>query len=162
MVTEKLKSLTRGLTTNEIDSMLKGNTVTRNHYIGTFPSCFIPNSDKNIYCFITNTDDHDGSGQHWNSWFVRGERITFFDSFGRKYDNENFPKHYLDIVEQFDYVEYTTKRVQDWSAKTCGFYCLHFSFLLSLGLDIRSFLKDYSLDYMKNDKIVLDIVDSLF
>ena len=162
MATDKLGLLSRGLSTNEIDSILKNNVVTKKYYIGTFPSCVIPETGRRIYFFITNTHVHNEPGEHWNCWFVNGRKVTFFDSFGRDLRDMDFPPHYLDIVKNYAFVDYTTIRVQDWFAKTCGYYCLHFSFLLSLGLHFSSFLSDYSLDYKMNDVNVMNIVNSIF
>ena len=161
MATGKLKLSNNGLTTSRIDSMLRNNAATKKYYVGTFPSCLSVKTNKRDYCFITNTDNHEEPGEHWNCWFVRGRNIIFFDSFGRELSD--FPEHYLDIIKEYDNIEYTRTRVQGWLATTCGYYCLHFAYLMSLGLNFQSFLNDYNNNnHELNDKNVVDIVNSIY
>ena len=81
------------------------NAVTRRYFFETYPACIIPITHKTIYSFITNVDEHDEVGQHWNGWFVRESKFLFFDCFGREYDDEILPLHYQKIFEQYDSVE---------------------------------------------------------
>ena len=109
----------KALTTTELNHKLLSNAVTRRYFVGTYPACITPITNKTIYSFITNVDEHDEVGQHWNGWFVRDSKLLFFDSFGREYDDETLPLHYLNIVEQYDSVECSTKRVQGWESVAC-------------------------------------------
>ena len=70
------------LTTIQLNDILMKNPVTEKHYIGAFPGCVIPTVKSKNYSFITNTDLHNQSGEHWNAWVVQGEKVLFFDSFG--------------------------------------------------------------------------------
>lgn len=149
------------LTTIELNRILKNSNVTNRYFIGTVPSCVIPKTKKRIYSFITNTDEHDKPGEHWNCWFVRGDKIFFFDSFGRTPDSPTLPIYYREIIKDFGQVEYSTNRVQGWLATTCGYFCVDFIYILSLGLDFKNFMNKYSRNYESNDNIVIDIVDSI-
>ena len=151
----------KALTTTELNHKLASNAVTRRYFVGTYPACITPITDKTIYSFITNVDEHDEVGQHWNGWFVRDSKLFFFDSFGREYDDETLPLHYLNIVEQYDSVECSTKRVQGWESVACGHFSTHFIYVMSLGLSYDSFLKDYSFNYEKNDEIVSEFYHSI-
>ena len=149
------------LSTFDIDIILKGNGVTKSYFIGTYPSCITPRSRKKNYAFITNIDEHNMPGQHWNAWFVEGQTVTFFDSFGRHWDDDTLPAHYRDIVEPFERVKYSNRRVQGWDSFACGYFCIHFIYVLSLGLEYDDFLDDYTKDFEKNDKIVFEFYNSI-
>lgn len=149
------------LTTRELDAILKNNDVTKTFFLGTYPACRFPTSKKRVYSFITNTDVHDKSGTHWTAWFIRDNKITFMDSFGRHLNDPQFPHYYIDIISEFNKVEYNKTQLQGYSTSTCGYYCIHFIYVLSLGLGIRDFISDYYNDYNVNDSIVLKFVDSI-
>ena len=142
------------LSTTELDRILGQNSVTKGTFLGTYPACIFPKTKKKLYAVITNTHEHDRAGQHWNSWVVRGDKVSFFDSFGRSPDDETLPEHYRDIVKMFKHVAYTTDRVQGWDSIACGYFCVHFIYMLSLGLDYNTFLDEYTNEFETNDDIV--------
>ena len=149
------------LSSVEINKVLENNNVTKRFFIGTYPSCITPKTSKRTYAFITNVDEHDMPGLHWNAWFVEGRKISFFDSFGRDWEDETLPKHYRDTVKLFEKIHYTTDRVQGWDSVACGFFCVHFLYIKSLGLDYDDFLADYTMDFEKNDRIVHEFYNSI-
>ena len=149
------------LTTTQLDDILLNTSVTSKSYIGTYPSCFSPTSTRPYYTFISNTEEHDENGEHWCAWVVKDDTVCFFDSFGRSPNDETLPKYFKDIVEKFKIVRYTNYRVQDWSSKACGYFCIHFIYVLSLGLDYKDFLNDYSRDFEKNDSVAFNFVSSI-
>ena len=120
-----------------------------------------PISKNNVYSFITNTEEHNESGQHWNSWFVRGNKVIFFDSFGRAPSDQAFPQHYRDFIEKFNEVEYSRTQIQGFNSSTCGLFCVHCIYVLSFGLDLNSVISDYYNDFKRNDKVVYNIVNSI-
>ena len=71
-----------------------------------------------------------------------------------------FPSYYSDIISNFDNVYFVSKRVQSITSEFCGIFCIHWIYIMSLGLDCESFLSDYTPDYVKNDVIVKNIVKS--
>ena len=149
------------LTTTQLDDILFNTNVTSKHYIGTYPSCFSPTSTKPFYTFISNTEEHDKNGEHWCAWVVKGDTVCFFDSFGRSPYNKTLPDYYRDIVKKFNFIRYTNFRVQGWTSKACGYFCIHFIYILSLGLDFKDFLDDYSQDFDENDSVVFNFVSSI-
>ena len=149
------------LTTIQLNNVLMNNPVTKKYYIGTFPGCVIPAVKSKKYSFITNTDLHDQQGEHWNAWMVQGQKVLFFDSFGRDPSDSTFPEIYKELLNGFKILNYTKTRVQNFTSSTCGYYCIHFIYLLSLGLDFEFFLNEYTDDFMKNDIAVIDFVNSL-
>ena len=149
------------LSTLELNRILTENTVTKKYFIGTYPACITPISEKKKYAFITNVDEHDLPGQHWNAWFVEGEKISFHDSFGRDWKDPTLPKHYKDIARPFEQITYSTKRLQGWDSIACGYFCIHFLYVKSLNLDYDDFLNEYSRDFAKNDDIVHEFYNSI-
>ena len=149
------------LTTTQLDDILLNTSVTSKSYIGTYPSCFSPTSTRPYYTFISNTEEHDENGEHWCAWVVKDDTVCFFDSFGRSPNDETLPKYFKDIVKKFKIVRYTNYRVQDWSSKACGYFCIHFIYVFSLGLDYKDFLNDYSRDFEKNDSVAFNFVSSI-
>ena len=145
----------RALTTRELDRILKNNPVTKNIFLGTYPSCMSPKTSKKKYTFITNTVNHELGGVHWCAWFVDGNTMHFFDSFGRHPNDVTFS--YGEIFKGFK-LKYNKKQVQDFSSSTCGHYCIQFLYIFSLGLDLDSMLNDYSSNFKENDILVYDFV----
>ena len=88
------------LTTLQINKILKNNPSTKN-FIGTFPACIIPKTNKKNYSFIINTHDHFNSGEHWVAFVVRNKKTYFFDSFGRNPFHYHFPKYFTTICKNF-------------------------------------------------------------
>ena len=148
----------KGLSTQELDAVLKSNAVTKKSFLGTFPACMIPKTRRTFYSFITNSEEHDESGEHWNAWIVERTTLTFFDSFSRDPTDPQFPEHYREIIKNFDTVRYVSRRIQSLKSVFCGHFCIHFIYIMSLGLDVESFLEDYSKKYSRNDDIVLSII----
>ena len=151
----------KALTTKTINGILKQNPVTKKSFIGTFAGCILPSKNAKQYSFITNTDLHHQSGEHWNAWIVKENKIIFFDSFGRDPRDTSFPDNYKDILENFNDLEYSKVQIQSFNSVTCGYFCIHFIYVLSLGLDLEFFLNEYSNNFMKNDEFVVDFVNSL-
>ena len=149
------------LSSLDINAILETTSVTRKHFIGTFPACITPKTAKKRYAFITNTDEHELPGTHWNAWFVDGPNISFFDSFGRSYDDETLPDHYRDIVNSFQQVDYCTNRIQGWKSVNCGLFCIHFIYIKCLGLDYNKFLNEYTTNFETNDLIVNEFIESI-
>lgn len=149
------------LFTDQLDSILIGNNVTKQHFLGTYPACEVPCTKNQVYSFITNTQRCDDFGQHWCGWFVRNNKLTFFDSFGRSPYDASFPHYYTDIARRFDVVVYSIVPIQAVKSKTCGLFCIHFIYVLSLGLTLNDFISDYYYDLLVNDEVVYDFVRSI-
>ena len=149
------------LTTKQLNEILRNNNVTNRYFLGTFPACNYPKLKNDVYSFITNTDEHNQPGEHWNSWYVRDKKVIFFDSFGRAPYDRDFPQHYRELVKKFNEVEYSRTQIQGFNASTCGLFCVHCIYVLSLGLDLNNFINDYYNDFKRNDKVVHDIVNSI-
>jgi len=150
----------KDLTNKDINDVLFKNSVTKRYYIGTFPACLFPIIKSGKVAFITNTDEHDKAGEHWNAWIVDGNVLTFFDSFGRSPLDETLPKQYHEFTNCFKNVQYVNSRIQGWESNMCGYFCIHFIYILSLNLEVKHFLSDYTKNFDFNDKIVANILNS--
>ena len=126
------------MNTLDLNSILLSNPVTKRFFLGTYPACITPKTNKKFYTFITNTDDHDESGEHWNAWVVNNNNAMFFDSYGRN------PRllNYHDVVTNFNQVKFTTKCLQDFNSQSCGLFCIHFLYIMSLKLPVNVFNSD--------------------
>ena len=143
----------------EIDNVLKRDHVTKNIYLGAFPACEIPKSRKKRYFFITNTDLHDEPGTHWTAWMVEGDKVDFFDSFGRSPNNEQFPYEFHDYILG-KRVSFSSFRVQQYTSSTCGYFCMYYIYFRSLGLDFKYIIKQLE-NLKENDCIVTSFVNTL-
>ena len=151
----------KALTTLQLNNVLMKNPVTKKIYIRTFPGCLIPSIKSKRYSFITNTDLHHEHGEHWNAWVVHGDKILFFDSFGRDPRDPSFPEIYKDVVNRFETFKYTKTQIQNVTSSTCGYYCIHFLYVLSLGLGFDFFMNEYTDDFRRNDIDVIEFVNNL-
>ena len=143
----------------DLDGILKRDHVTKKGYLGAYPACEIPISKKTRYFFITNTDRHDKPGKHWTAWMVEGDKVEFFDSFGRSPNNKQFPYEFKDFILEKN-VSYSAFRVQQYTSSTCGYFCMYYIYFRSLGLDFDYIIKQ--LENLKgNDDIVISFINSL-
>jgi len=151
----------KDLTNKDINDVLFKNSATKRYYIGTFPACIFPIIKSRKVTFITNTDEHDKAGEHWNAWIVDGDVLIFFDSFGRSPLDKTLPKQYHDFAKNFKKFQYVKPRIQGWLSNMCGYFCIHFIYVLSLNLEIKHFLSDYTKSFDRNDKVVARIFHSI-
>lgn len=135
----------------KLKQILTKNPYTRRVFLGVYPSCKVPVSKRKSYCFISNTQSHEKTGKHWVVWFIKNDRVLFFDSFGRSPYNADFPHSFMDMAERFQKCSYVAKPVQHPSSAWCGLHCMHFIFMLAVGLSVDEFLKNYE----KNDIVKL-------
>lgn len=149
------------LSTQDLNKILTQNNVTRRRFIGTYPSCIFPLTDKKVFTFITNTDDHMSNGTHWNVWYGSSDDMCFFDTFGRSYDDVTFPEFYKYIAQNFKTVKYSSLQLQSKDSLRCGYFCIMFIYSLSLGIDYKVFLKEFSKDLDSNDFVVSEFVNSI-
>ena len=149
------------LTTTEINKFMFSNSAVNRYFLGTFPACQMPLISQKWYCFITNTDEHDKPGQHWNAWFVKNGQLSFLDTFGRSIDDVQLPSYYRDYVKNFHEYEYCKIPIQSISSKNCGLFCIHFTYLMSFGFDFEYFLNQFYFNVNLNDNVVEQFYNSV-
>ena len=86
-----------------------------------------------------NTDIHGKGGRHWNCWYVDGDKVNFFDSYGRHPDDPTLPFYFQSYSENFRKIQFSERRIQAWDSVACGYFCTQFIYTFSLGLDFASF-----------------------
>ena len=150
------------LRTEDLNMILESSPVTLGNYLGAYPACIFPKTNKKRYSWISNTHHHGESGKHWVCWCVNGDKATFFDSYGRRPDDPTLPVYFKTHAEKFKKNYFSKRRIQGWNSVTCGHFCVHYIYIFSLGLEYTSFIEDYSRsDYAKNDVIVSNFVNLL-
>ena len=70
---------------------------------------------------IVNLDDFTGQGTHWVAYTKKGNRVSYFDSFGNLRPPLDLMK-YLNV----DAVQYNHTNYQDYDTFNCGHLCLKF------------------------------------
>lgn len=70
---------------------------------------------------IVNLDSLHGEGTHWVAYKKRGNRISYFDSFGNLSPPLELIKYFRDCE-----IKYNHDRYQNFNAINCGHLCLEF------------------------------------
>ena len=52
--------------------------------------------------------------------------------------DETLPHSYRDIILNFNHVRYFANQIQSFDSFTCGYYCIHFLVIFSVGLDFKN------------------------
>jgi hypothetical protein len=127
----------KGLYSSEIDKLMARYP----EYLGTIAhdqiqTLIVPQiKPKSRGCFIINTDDHTGDGQHWQAIFFDARpqgshSIEFFDSYGDNPD-QRVLKDLLAISRKLEPEQYLKLKVnkirqQNATSANCGWFCIKF------------------------------------
>ena len=148
-----------------IEKVFRSLESTKNLFLGVYARGYYPpkiGSTPSFY--ILNTDYLDNNrGIHWVLIFHEKERIYFFDPFGLSPTSiYNFP--FL-VEENGKVLTRNTQCIQNYSAETCGYFCLFVGFYLAKGQQTlhqilkRYFIKDTESFY--NDWFVYFFIKNL-
>ena len=146
-----------GLSTRDIDDMLKGVKI----FKGTYPSDFIPlTSTKHSQAYIINTDRDSSPGSHWVGLIISNDNCYYFDSFG--FENLN-----LDILSSLKnvglkYYHFNSQQIQPFYSDKCGFYCVSFILSFVYGMTYSKFIEIFSIDLEKNDQICMQFLNEIY
>lgn len=126
------------MNTDQIDKILKSNSVTKKYYQGCFPSDQPPHELSYPASIIFNLDKSNREGSHWIGMFIMGPKkeVNYFDSYGIEPlgNIKNFLKKYPKIImNRYPY--------QSLYSDVCGHYCITFIYFLSLGYSFDRFIK---------------------
>ena len=120
------------------------------NFRGVVPCCEIEQFKKDNVCgLIVNTDPHDKPGQHWIALYKEGQRLSFFDSFGRKITE--FPDPFASIMKDFCahlQVKCNAMQYQNILTDTCGEWSIYF--ILSRICDVK--FSGFTSDTVENEK----------
>ena len=129
----------------------------KKHFVGVFSIDTLPKSLKYRHFCICNTDNSNGSGEHWFCFLRSGKsEIECFDSLGintLKRDILENSCRFRGIKE----LTFNETQVQDNNSSTCGYFSIYFLIERMHNLDLlfEDFLDDIFVeDLSKNEEIV--------
>ena len=104
-------------------------------------------------CYVINTDDAEGPGEHWVAFFIDKDLSgDFFDSYGM----HPMKKTLKWLRERTICVHYNTLWLQSPSSMVCWAYCLYFLRKRSTGATLDEALAIFKqFDFEENDRIVM-------
>lgn len=137
---------------SQVLSILKNDEDIKQIHSGVFSSDTIPSE---VVCYptayIVNTDDSNSPGQHWVAFFyeTKSKIPEYFDSYGFL---PLAPSFYRVLPNQF---KYSSHRIQGWSSKVCGHYCLYFIKERCKKRSMQEIISSFTYDAEFNDEIVM-------
>ena len=114
------------------------------NFAGVVPCCEIDQFKKeDVVGLIVNTDPHDKPGEHWVALYKEGERLSFFDSFGRRM--EEFEEPFASIMRDFSSrLQVTSNRMQYQNifTDTCGLWSIYYILTRVWNVSFSGFTND--------------------
>lgn len=148
------------MNTSQINRILKH--VMAEQFLGVFPSDQLPSIDPewrmNIMALVANKDPASQPGSHWIAFFIEGNVVEYFDSYGLKPALASF----LKILDQFHLYKYNTKQIQGNLSSVCGHYCVYYITQRWKGFSMEEILNRFSTDLEENDLQVTDWLNEKF
>ena len=140
------------MNTFEINNNLK----ILNCFKGTYPINKIKffKTKRRPLAFVINLDPDYMPGSHWVAIFIdKKNNAIYFDSFGAK----NCPKLIKEYLKKNKVKRIYLNRymLQSITSQTCGAYTVLFLKMLCNGFTFREFLKLFTNETNKNDKLIL-------
>ena len=133
-----------------IIEVLTKDKISKESFLGVFARDEIPKNINYPACFVMNTENRNKPGQHWLALHYDNKgKCYFFDSFGNPPKYHNLQTY---IEKTSKTWTYNKRRVQGFS-EFCGFYCILF-LLFKTRNQPQDFFKKFTLNYIKNDKII--------
>lgn len=124
------------------------------HIVGVYSKDLLPNKNY-VGSYYVNMEDHDeGNGTHWVMCkiFENGTAI-YFDSFG-VYPPEDI-NNFLNIFKP--YIR-NNREIQDIKSENCGWFCILCDYYSRDEETFEKFLRCWSDDTKKNDKILFELM----
>ena len=147
--------------TDQIETALRSDSVTRPVFGGVFPCDQLPRSlPEGKRLFVANTDPAGKSGQHWVAFYFHPEGgCTYFDSYGLEPVKEEF----IDFMEEHaTYWTWNSKRLQHPRSTLCGHYCIFFGVHICRGATMEKIASMFDVNKRFNDIMVADFVEHYF
>lgn len=120
---------------------------------GVFPADKIPWKWTRPCAIIANTDDSTKAGTHWIAMYLSHDgRGTYFDSYGVPPRDLRFIRCLRRNCRSY---QCNRKQLQCLTTSVCGHYCIVVLYWLSNGLSLSSFLRNFTNDTERNDKLIV-------
>ena len=132
------------MNSDEIDRFLKRRL---RDFDGVFS---VDNLPEDPHLLVCNTDPSDKPGRHWIAIYIENDRGDFFDSFGRR-PNDDFERYMNRHCSSWNFND---KQLQSIVSNFCGYYCIYFCILRSRGIDMCKIARSFSSDTGLNDALV--------
>lgn len=149
------------MNTQEINTLLKIDPITKHIFGGTFACNTIPPPTKRPCAFVVNIDPNNRKGTHWVLlWLAKKpSECCYFDSYAKPargtiltYMRKHCPKH-----------QTSNKRVQGLLSSVCGLYCAYFCLMLARGHRLQAILERFdSEDRASNDRVITKFFEHTF
>jgi len=144
------------LYSDQIETLLSKDLITKKHFQGVYASDQIPVLKKNSY-IILNSDPQYELGEHWVVLSRVNDIFEFFDPLGRspaEYDFKNFPTQYSTL--------YNLNCIQNPLQNLCGYYCIYFAYFKSRGCKLSDIIDHFSENLHANDLYIKLKIKYLF
>lgn len=92
------------------------------NFRGIFMRNSLPKKPLLKECGIVNLDDKDGKGTHWVAYKKRGNKVSYFNSFG----DLKPPKELIKYFGKNVLIFYNRRKYQSFKSNKCGLYCVKF------------------------------------
>lgn len=142
------------MNTLELRQVLTGNKSTRKYFNGVYSSDNLPKTIRKLPALIIcNTDKSSQPGEHWIAIYISKNRTSeYFDSFGFPPNNVNFIKF---LRRNSKKIKFNNKMIQNVFSDKCGYYALTFLYFKCKNKSMENFIKLFSNNQIRNDKLVL-------
>lgn len=146
----------------QIEKILNEEPVTRNYFLGVFPSDQLPRRiHRYPACFICNVDKSTEPGSHWVAFYLTlPEEVEFFDSYGNK--PTFFEGTLSNYASHFSRVLFNPLVLQTNVTAVCGQYCVFYIYCRCRGKTLKQFLSHFVTENLSNDRRVYNFVAKRF
>jgi hypothetical protein len=142
------------MNTIQLNKILFNFPTTKDNYVGTFAIDKIPKSITYPSSMIINNEPSTRSGSHWIAiYFFKNKKAIFFDSYG-----QSAKSYKLNIFLKKNSVSFIeNKQILQAYSPYCGYYCVLFIIFMSLGYNLKKYLK-YFKTPIENDKLFKKLI----
>ena len=132
------------LTNIEISEYYKNES----RFNGVYSRNNLPNKIKKG-AYVINLDEHENTGTHWVSLFIKLKYTVYFDSFGV----EHIPKEITKFIR--NHIKNNIFRIQAYDSIMCGYFCTEFINYMLKGKTLLDYTNLFSPnDFKKNDRVI--------
>ena len=104
--------------------------------------------------YIIHLDEYQSIGSHGIALYANDNNVIYFDSFGVTHIPKE-GKKFIGNKNVKQILQNTTYRLQAYDSIMCGHFCIGFIDFMLKGKSLLEYTNSFSLNYEKNDKIIL-------